>query len=402
MKRFIPTQRIATGTVALAILAGFNVTTNAEDGNIYHVPESLPIAMLSDIEATEYSSVQTEPGIAGEVELVRERYQDGKVRIERQVALNGEGNYVNHGAWKMYSPNGDVIAEGQFNFGERIGLWTRWNGQKDSPTFNDFPFNKFKAPFMSQAHFTAGKMDGEWTISDANERKIMIISLKAGERNGPTTVFLPNGKIHSQTSYEYAVPVGDLLELNEKSGQLAHTATYVEGRKVITDTKYFPGTAKQKKSEIMYLAAKTTLQSPDEYWTVKLAKFAADGKDLRHGTSKTWYRSGKPETDGFYQYGKKAGTFTYWHENGQVAATGEYRDDLAEGTWVWWHSNGQKSAIGKYQTGALIGDWRWWNDEGKLTKQQTYDGTEKVTNQDEKPLDLTIKPAMPKTKTRRH
>ena len=51
MKRFIPTRRIATGTVALAIVAGFNVTTNAEDRNIYHVPERLPIAMLSDIEA---------------------------------------------------------------------------------------------------------------------------------------------------------------------------------------------------------------------------------------------------------------------------------------------------------------------------------------------------------------
>jgi antitoxin component YwqK of YwqJK toxin-antitoxin module len=357
--------------------------------------------MLSDIETTEYSSVQTEPGVAGEVELVRERYKDGKVRIERQVALNGEGNYVNHGAWKMYSPNGDVIAEGQFSFGERIGLWTRWNSQKDSPTFNEFPFNKFKAPFMSQAHFTNGKMDGEWTISDANERKVMSIALKAGERNGPTTIFLPNGKIQSQTTYENATPVGDLLELNEKSGQLAHTATYVEGRKVVTDTKYFPGT-KDKKSEIMYLAAKTTLQTPDEFWTVKLAKFASDGKDLRHGTSKTWYRGGKPETDGFYQYGKRAGTFTYWHENGQVAATGEYRDDLAEGTWVWWHSNGQKSAIGKYQTGALIGDWRWWSEEGKLTKQQTYDGTEKVTTQDEPQLDLTIKPAKAKTKTMRH
>ena len=95
----------------------------------------------------------------------------------------------------------------------------------------------------------------------------------------------------------------------------------------------------------------------------------------------SWYANGKPEQDGSYEYGKKAGTFTFWHENGQVAATGEYKADVAEGTWVWWHENGQKSAVGKYTNGTLIGEWRWWDEAGKLTKQKTYTGTESASTE---------------------
>jgi antitoxin component YwqK of YwqJK toxin-antitoxin module len=192
-----------------------------------------------------------------------------------------------------------------------------------------------------------------------------------------------------------------MLEANKKSGELTRAATYVDGHKIITDTKYYPGGRKrQKKSEVMYLGAKTTTESLDDFWSVRLAKFGADGQDVRHGTAKSWFANGKPQMDGFYQYGKRSGTFTYWHENGQVASTGEYRDGLAQGNWIWWHENGQKSAVGKYESGVLLGDWRWWNEEGKLTKQQTYDGTESVTRADESTQEVSKKPA--KSKTTRH
>jgi antitoxin component YwqK of YwqJK toxin-antitoxin module len=135
-----------------------------------------------------------------------------------------------------------------------------------------------------------------------------------------------------------------------------------------------------------------TLASPDEFWNVRFAKYTGEGKQLRHGVAKTWYPNGKLEFEGAYQYGKKSGTFTFWHENGQVAATGDYRDDLAEGQWVWWHENGQKSAFGRYQDGHLIGEWRWWNESGKLTKQQTYDGSENVSSRNEEAIDISSLP----------
>jgi antitoxin component YwqK of YwqJK toxin-antitoxin module len=375
--------------VALALSAGLCGSTLAETVATRPAANANENIFLGEIERTEYSEPSLDPGVVGEVELIRERYPDGKVLIERQVTLNGEGNYVNHGAWKQYSTKGDVIAEGQYNFGQRIGLWTRWIGQKESKLFNELPFKQFKPPFMSQANFAEGKMDGEWIVTDANERKVMAVSLKNGERHGTATTWLPNGNIYMQMTYDQSIPVGDMLQANTKTGELQKIASYDRGHRVITKSEHYPsrsrqvGKERQLKSEVMYLAAKSVMQSPDDFWTMTTAKYEAEGEDLRHGTARTWYANGQPQQDGFYTNGKKTGTFTYWHENGQVYVIGEYRDDLAEGTWTWWHDNGQKSAVGKYEDGKLVGEWRWWDPQGQLTKHQTYTGTESAAAEPE-------------------
>ena len=98
----------------------------------------------------------------------------------------------------------------------------------------------------------------------------------------------------------------------------------------------------------MFLAATTVQKTPDNFWSVTLAEYEAQGKDLRHGPSKVWFESGKRQVEGFYQQDKRSGTFTYWYANGQVAATGEFADDKPNDVWVWWHENGQKAAVGKY------------------------------------------------------
>ncbi len=379
MIRLVKRYRRASGCMALAFAMGLGTVAHAEDQLQLRAPASLPVPLLSDIAATDYAEVNVSPGVTGEIELVRERYPDGKVRIERQVTLNAEGNYVNHGAWKMYSPTGDVVAEGHFNFGERNGMWTRWVGRNDAEMLNEFPYKEFKAPFMSQANFTNGKLEGEWIISDANDRKVLMISFKNGMRNGQATTWLPNGKIMSQITYQNSIPMGDLMEINKTSGELARAATYEDGHKVTTKTTYYPGSGKVKKTEIMYLAAKTVEKTPDDFWAMHAAKFGSEGEDRRHGTAKSWYANGKQESDGAYEYGKKTGTFTFWHDNGQIAVTGEYKADAAEDTWIWWHKNGQKSAVGKYENGTLIGEWRWWDEGGKLTKRQTYTGTESAS-----------------------
>jgi len=371
-------NRFAPICLALAMVAGSVSSGSAKDAN-YQEPAKYENIFLGEVAPTNYDEVRSDlGGVVGEVEVVRERYPDGKVRIERQVTLNGDGNYVNHGAWKLFTPQGDVAAEGQYNFGQRIGAWTRWIGYNDSAVLKDFPFKQFKAPFMSQATFNDGKMEGDWIITDANERKVLAVSLKGGLRNGLTTYYLPNGNIYRQMTYHDSVPVGDLLEVNQKTGELAKAGSFDNGRKIVTKTEHYPRNPKQLKSEIMYLAAPSVMQSADEFWGTTLASYKSEGEDLRNGTAKTWHPNGQLQQDGSYHNGKKTGTFTYWYENGQISTTGEYRDDKPEGNWVWYHENGQKSAVGRYQQGALVGDWRWWDDHGKLTKHQSYKGTDSL------------------------
>jgi hypothetical protein len=193
----------------------------------------------------------------------------------------------------------------------------------------------------------------------------MQVSLSGGKRNGVTTVWLPTGNAYSQATYENGIRVGDVMEADNK-GQLKRVATYINGRSLTTRTA--KGRSKHKKSEEQFLGAPTVEKRADDFWTLTLAEFVAEGEELRHGPSTNWFDNGQL----FYQHGKKHGTFTFYYENGQVAAAGEYKDDQPDGMWVWTHRNGQKATVGQYEGGRQVGDWRWWNDDGTLASQKNY------------------------------
>ena len=321
--------------------------------------------------------------MTGEVELVRERYLDGKVRIERQVTLNNDGNYVNHGAWKMYTPAGDVIAEGQYNFGERNGMWTRWNGRKDSPLLNEFPLQGFQSP-VHVASDVRQRQDGrrlghhrrQRSQGDADHRS------RNGQRNGTATTYLPNGKVLSQTTYQNGTPVGDLLEVNKKTGELARTGTYEEGRKVVTKTNYFPGSKKEAVGDHVPGREddrdRPPMISGPSSWPSTAPKAATCG----HGSSRTWYANGKPEMDGFYEYGKKSRhvhLLARERPGGLRPASTKATSPKARGFGGTRTARSRPSA--STPNGNLIGEWRWWDEAGKLTKQQTYNGTESASTE---------------------
>lgn len=315
---------------------------------------------------------------ANEVELFTERYPNGKPKVERQVTLDAEGNYVNHGSWKMYDAASKVVAEGQFEMGRRVGIWSRWHQRDDSPVFTQAPFNRFQAPFLSQANFSNGQLDGEWLIYDAKQQKCSQVSIRNGTRHGMAIVWMTGGKVLRQTTYDNGIPVGEVMQLNAQSGEVERAATYIKGRQVVSKTTNFPR-RNAKKTEAQFLAPKTIETSPDDFWNVRFAQYDTEGEHLRHGVSRTWHPTGQLQLQGQYNYDNRVGQFVYWHPNGQKAAEGRFADDKHEGTWVWWHENGQKAAIGHYEDGALVGRWRWWNETGKLAKQMVYDEPQAVS-----------------------
>lgn len=394
-------SRSILASTSLALLAvSFPLVAWGQDRMALRMPEVFKDA-AAPIKAEPLAARETAPQLDAEpgvIEVVRERYADGRVKIEREVTLDSDGNYVNHGTWQMRTPAGAVIAEGQYNLGQRVGLWTRWHSKNDTPTLNQFPFNRFKPPFMSQVNFTNGLMDGEWLIVDADERKCVQISIKMGERHGPAITWLPTGKTYRQSTFDNGVPVGDVLE-TDKDGALMRAASFVDGRKVVTKTNHY-ARDKQKKIESLYLAATTTQKSPDDFWSLKFAEYISEGEDLRHGPMNAWYENGQLQLEGFYQHDEKFGTFTYWHANGQMAATGEFKDDLPHATWVWWHPNGQKAVIGSYRNGVLIGQWRWWDESGRLAQQKLYDGTGTITTNTKEVFELGQQPEESETTVR--
>jgi hypothetical protein len=69
------------------------------------------------------------------IEVIRERYPDGVVKIEREVTMDAGGNYVNHGAWRMWKRTGELVAEGHYELGKRVGPWTRTFDRDDAAVF---------------------------------------------------------------------------------------------------------------------------------------------------------------------------------------------------------------------------------------------------------------------------
>jgi len=314
----------------------------------------------------------SKPAVAPEnndVEVVRERYPDGKVKVEREVIRDAEENYVNHGTWKMWDKTGNVVGEGRYVNGERQGVWTGWFMPAEVALLSEMPYKQYEGPFISQAEFDGGKLNGRWVIYDAKQRKISEWHYVAGRRHGAWTSWYANGKKMREVHYINGDLDGKVMEWTA-DGAVSTNDTYQGGHKLARKVEYHK--ADQKKSEGMYLFAKQELTQEDEWWDAKLAKFTTVGKDVKHGDFTMWHPNGQVQMQAAYEYDQPVGTFTWWYPNGQKAVQGSYTSGQRHGEWSWYHSNGQKSTHGEFAMGGPHGRWIWWNAEGKVAQKIEY------------------------------
>ncbi len=146
------------------------------------------------------------------VEMVQERYPNRNIKVERQVVQDHEENYVNHGSWKMYDPEGNLIATGQYSQNQRVGAWSRWYRPDEAKLFSKAPFDQFEPPFLSQTTFQADLMEGAWTILDSKKLKICEWNFVSGRRHGKSTWWYANGQRMRELNYEDGELNGEMLE----------------------------------------------------------------------------------------------------------------------------------------------------------------------------------------------
>lgn len=316
-------------------------------------------------------------------ELIRERYPSRAVKIERQVVQDANDNFLNHGKWKMWDPSGNLTAEGHYRNGERHGTWLRWFRGTEAKIFATVPFKQFRGPYVSQAEFKDGKLQGQWTIFDSKQRKISEWGYADGERHGKWIWWLASGRKLREIDYEQGDVNGQIREWSQE-GKLVVSDAYQKGRKLARKATDHKG-GKQKKTEGMYLHAKTVPDGPDDWWNGKLAPFVRQGKDERHGAWSTWYASGQLKDRGQFDHDVEIGTFTWWHINGQKATVGKFEQGERTGEWTWWHETGQKSIQGEYAAGGPSGRWIWWQEDGKVAQRADYNGKGRVVDRPKLP-----------------
>ena len=194
--------------------------------------------------------------VAGETETVRERFKNGKVRIEKNVTLDASGNFVTHGMFTEWNEKGELVQTGTYKNGKREGAWIKICQASQAKLFDSFPYNKFKAPFQSTVEFVDGEMNGVWSITDANDRVVSHISIEKGVRNGRAIWNLPSGMSAYEADYENGVLHGQFVE-KDATGKVVKQLDYDKGSVRQLDRETFPN--KQPKSEIYVLSGKAKL-----------------------------------------------------------------------------------------------------------------------------------------------
>jgi antitoxin component YwqK of YwqJK toxin-antitoxin module len=366
---------------------------SAEDASppaVVH-PEASPSVIAHPTEAAplnaddkDKTDADTEEGENG-VEVIRERYPNSTVRIERHVTQDAEGNYYNHGLWTEWDEKGKLVGSGEYRYGKRQGRWLRWYGQSDASMFNGPLYKDFQPPFVGEATFEDGVLNGTWKVFDSKNRKVSEWEFDHGDRNGKSVWYYPSGQKHREVDYRQGQIDGEVMEWGADY-KLTSREKYVEGRRLSAQVDYYsPG---QKRAEGWILYAKENTKSNYDFWEgiATTQVVGTEGVNQRHGLWTWWHKNGQKQMEGRYEADQPVGKFTWWYPNGQKQLQGEYVAGKQQGKFIWWHPTGQKQLEGAYLAGVLTGKWTRWNAEGHVVEVGDYTADGKQLAQEPRPL----------------
>lgn len=298
---------------------------------------------------------------AVDVETVREHHPHGALRIERQVRRNSSGKLEHHGQWKWWDASGRLMAAGVFENGQRQGPWIRIHFREEGGVFQEPAYADFSSPFSSEALFDQGKMNGLWTMRDAQGRPITTIAYRHGQRHGTATWWYANGAKLQEIEYIDGLMDGEVVKWNP-AGEEIFRRSFQAGRELVVSSKKYP--QGQKMSSVTVLAAPLVPEGEDDWWTGERTIYQVEGQDARQGISVQWYPNGQTRRHGDFDRDLPVSTHTWWHPNGAKSAQGDYRLGRMTGRWTWWHPNGNEAATGEYRDGEPIGAWTWTTADG--------------------------------------
>jgi len=353
--------------VILAAAGCLAIPVSAQNSALY-VDDVIEEEVLPAPEPELYTQATNSSG-EPEPEVIRQRHDNRRVKLEREVVQDEDQNYINHGKWKMWDQQGNVLVEGRYKYNVREGVWTKIYRQRDAKLLSiAAPFDQGRLPLVSQANFRDGKLNGKWVIYDANKRKLSEWEFTDGRRHGRSTWWYAKGTKMREINYDDGSIDGEFNEW-DRAGQQVTNDRYEDGRRLEKKTEYHRG---HKKSEGMILYPRYVLETADDWWNCTLATYTQEGEAEKHGTWISWYPNGQRKLEGHYKHDIPTGEFVWWHPNGQKSLQAAYQDGKKHGNWTWWHANGQKSIQGEYVNGDPSSKWLWWKDTGKVAQRADF------------------------------
>ena len=298
-------------------------------------------------DTTTGDSAAVPPVADGNAEVVRDRFPDGNVRVERHVIRGPNNAYVSHGAWTAFYPDGRKIGGGEYVKGKRHGTWSRWFNPGEAPLLSGPPYAGFHWPYKSTASFVDGEIDGVWAIADSEGQKISEWNFVGGKPQGTWSWWHPNGQKRREMTYQAGVLTGNEFEWDPE-GKVISKAEYIGRRKkVFVEAWYSPGV---KHWEGWYLEPREITKTEYQWW---------EGR----GSTAVVQVEGRRQ---------RVGQWTWYFPNGQKQSAGPYVNGQMHGEWKWWHPGGETWISGSYAAGKQAGQWTWLHPDGSVEKEQTF------------------------------
>jgi antitoxin component YwqK of YwqJK toxin-antitoxin module len=200
------------------------------------------------------------PVPAKEVEnsVKTEKYDNGKVWIERGVTRFSDNSLVSNGVYKEFYRDGQQFVEGQFTDGVPTGEWTYWrpNGQvakkvthKQGQPDGQVELLREDGTLAARKEFQLGKRNGQWETFDATGEKPLTEEHYAGGKpDGTWKWWYESGQLMRQTTFVDGKIDGEAAEWAEDGTQRA-VANFKAGKRQGLSTQWM---ADGQKVEQMY------------------------------------------------------------------------------------------------------------------------------------------------------
>lgn len=314
------------------------------------------------------------------VETVIERDAAGVIRKERQVTLDAELNFVNHGSYREFDESGQVVKSGHYKMGRRHGEWKYYFSEREagSPLMANAA-TEFKAPFVAQGTFDEDVVNGEWSIQDAEGRPVFDAHSEDGVCHGIATWWHATGEKRVVIPFENGIAVGE-TKYFDREGELIQAIENVTGRPLLT--KVGQHKSGEKAYEGTYLGS--VIVAPKYTWwtgeaTEQVSRQEKNDETLqRHGSWVTYYPSGARESAGHFIQGQPHGDYEWWYPTGQRRISGHFEQGQPSGRWIKWHPNGMRRSMVAYKNGVVAGEWMRWDEQGRLHEFAINDEAKKA------------------------
>jgi antitoxin component YwqK of YwqJK toxin-antitoxin module len=178
-----------------------------------------------------------------------EKYKDGTVQAERQLALFSDNHFEADGFYREFYPSGKPFLSGEYRRGRQHGEWTYWfeNGQVNrKATYKngqpDGAWEVFRADgtLSAKRGFKDGQRHGEWMAYDkTGKQPLQVEHYDSGKLDGDAKVWFPNGQLKSEAHFKQGLRSGVSTEWTEK-GEKRGEVSYVDGKLDGTATVWLP------------------------------------------------------------------------------------------------------------------------------------------------------------------